>query len=215
MLPAACCERGGIGEDELMMRPTADTAAAMGGGISTLGAKALDDKQADHPGAPNGRNQDDQGTPPGFDTPDQEMRHLKATIAHLAQELEAERVRHRRSIDGARLLDDCVWNLQQRLAKANRFFVWRWLDMALNHVQSSREIAARLVRQGKRRLVFLLAPARQGAGVVGPVAQDAVLLVTSVAERLWVCCGRAFRRLLALKRPIRTKLRSLDWPRVQ
>ena len=215
MLPAACCEEGRVGEDDPMMRPAADTAAAMGWGISRLGARALDDEQVDHLGAPNVRNQDNQGSSRRFDTPDQEMHHLKATIAHLTKELEAERVRHRRSIDGARLLDDCVWNLQQRLAKANRFFVWRWLDRALDHVQSSREIAARLVRQGRRRLVFPLAPARQGAGMVGPVAQNAILWVTPVAKQLRACCGRAFRRLLALKRPIRTKLRSLDRPRVQ
>jgi len=75
-------------------------------------------------------------------TPEQEIEHLKATIAGLKQALEAERTKLYRATEGARLLDDRVWELQQLVHKMNRTFGQRifdaWRDL--------RQVCAEFVR---------------------------------------------------------------------
>jgi hypothetical protein len=164
---------------------------------------------------PNGHGPHGQEVAPAFGTPEEEISHLKMTIAYLSKELEVERIRHRRTSDGARLLDDCVWDLQRRLEKATRPFFLRWPDAALDLAQSFRETAWRLLRRAMRVIRFLLASAREAMRSLEPVAQGAVLLLMPVAKRQWAGCSRACRRLIALKRPIRDKLHSFDWPRAQ
>src|SRR5262249_45670381 len=159
-------------------------------------------------GAPNGHNLRDREAAQMFGTPEEEISHLKMTIAYLSKELEVERIRHRRTSDGARLLDDCVWDLQRRLEKANRPFFLRWPDAALDLARSSRETAWRILRRAMRAIRFLLASAREAVRSLEPVAQGAILLLMPVAKQQRARCGRAYRKLLALKRPIRNKLPS-------
>jgi hypothetical protein len=165
--------------------------------------------------APNGHGPRGQEAARAFGTPDEEISHLKMTIAYLSKELEVERIRHRRTSDGARLLDDCVWDLQRRLEKARRPFFLRWPDAALDLAHSSRETASRLLRRAMRATRFLLASAREALRSLEPAAQSTILLLMPVAKQQWAGCGRACRKLIALKRPIRDKLHSFDWPRVQ
>jgi hypothetical protein len=60
--------------------------------------------------------------------PEQEIQHLKATIAGLQSDLETERAKLYRATEGARLLDDRVWELQELLHKMNRSLGQRILD---------------------------------------------------------------------------------------
>jgi hypothetical protein len=171
--------------------------------------------QADYLGAPNGHNLRDQDAAQMFGTPEEEISHLKMTIAHLSSELEVERIRHRRTTDGARLLDDCVWDLQRRLEKARRPFFVRWLATAFDLTEASREIAWRLLRRARRAAQSQLAAARESVHSLEPVAQGALVLLMPIAKQHWIGCSRAYRKLLALKRPIRDRLRSLDALRAQ
>jgi hypothetical protein len=171
--------------------------------------------QADYLGAPNGHNLRDQDAALMFSTLEEEISHLKMAVAHLSKELEVERIRHRRTTDGARLLDDCVWDLQRRLEKARRPFFLRWLGAAFDLTEASREIASRLLRMAKRAVRSLRAATRETMRSLEPVAQSAILLLIPVAKQQWARCSRACRRLLALKRPIRDRLRVLDSLRAQ
>jgi hypothetical protein len=171
--------------------------------------------QADYLGAPNGHNLRDQDAAQMFGTPEEEISHLKMTIAHLSKELEVERIRHRRTTDGARLLDDCVWDLQRRLEKARRPFFLRWLAAAFDLTESFREIAWRLLRGAGRAVRSLLATARETVRSLEPVVQGAIALLMPAAKQQWAGCSRAYRKLLALKRPIRNRLRAFDSPRAQ
>jgi hypothetical protein len=105
--------------------------------------------------------------------------------------------------------------LQRRLAKANRPFFLRWPDAALDLAHSSRETAWRLLRPAMRAIRFLLVSAREAVRSLEPAAQSAILLLMLVAKQQWASCSRVYRKLIALKRPIRDKLHSFDWPRPQ
>jgi len=147
--------------------------------------------------APTGHNLRDQDAAQMFGTPEEEISHLKMTIAHLSRELEVERVRHRRTTDGARLLDDCVWDLQRRLEKARRPLLVRWLAAAFDLTEASREISWRLMRRIRRAV------------------QGAMVLLMPIAQQLWTGCSRVYRTLLALKRPISNRRRAFDSLRAQ
>jgi hypothetical protein len=175
----------------------------------------LDDTQADYLGAPNGHSLRNQEAAQMFGTPEEEISHLKLTITHLSRELEVERIRHRRTTDGARLLDDCVWDLQRRLEKARRPFFLRWLAAAFDLTEAARETAWRLLRRARRAVRSLLAAARETMRSLEPAAQSTILLLMPIAKQQRAYCGRTYRRLLALKRPIRDRLRSFDWLRPQ
>ena len=88
----------------------------------------MNDKQASYTSARNGHDLHYPGVGPEFGTPEQEIEHLKATIAGLTRDLEAERAKLLRATAGARLLDDRVWELQQLVHKMNRSLRTRILD---------------------------------------------------------------------------------------
>jgi hypothetical protein len=88
----------------------------------------VNDKQASHPIARNGHDLHYPVVGPEFGTPEQEIQHLKMTIAGLTADLEAERAKLLRATEGARYLDDRVWELQQLLHKMNRSIGTRILD---------------------------------------------------------------------------------------
>ena len=88
----------------------------------------MNDKQASYANAPNGHDLHYSRVGPAFDTPEQEIQHLNTTIAGLTSDLEAERAKLFRANEGARLLDDRVWELQQLLHKMNRPLSTRILD---------------------------------------------------------------------------------------
>ena len=88
----------------------------------------MNDKQASDPIAPNGHDPHYPAVGSEFATPEQEIQHLKMTIAGLTSDLEAERAKLFRANEGARLLDDRVWELQQLLHKMNRPLGTRILD---------------------------------------------------------------------------------------
>jgi hypothetical protein len=88
----------------------------------------VNDKQASYMSARNGHDLHYPMVGPEFHTPEQEIQHLKLTIAGLTKELEAERAKLHRAIEGARFLDDRVWELQQLLHKMNRSFATRIVD---------------------------------------------------------------------------------------
>jgi capsule polysaccharide export protein KpsE/RkpR len=73
---------------------------------------------------------------------EQEIQHLKATIAGLKSDLETERAKLYRATEGARLLDDRVWELQQLLHKMNRPLGQRILDAW----RDLRQVCAEFVR---------------------------------------------------------------------
>jgi hypothetical protein len=86
----------------------------------------VNDKQASHPIARTGHDLHYPGVE--FISPQQEIEHLKLTVARLTRDLEVERARLLRATEGARLLDDRVWELQQLLHKMNRSLGRRILD---------------------------------------------------------------------------------------
>ena len=88
----------------------------------------MNDKQASYTSARNGHDLHYPVVGPEFGTPEQEIQHLKMTIAGLTRDLEAERAKLVRATEGARLLDDRVWELQQLLQKMNRSIGTRILD---------------------------------------------------------------------------------------
>jgi phage-related protein len=87
----------------------------------------VDDNLASYPIARNGH---DLHLPAAGEvgTPEQQIARLKATIAGLQQDLETERAKLCRATEGARFLDDRVWELQHLLHKSNRSLVQRVLD---------------------------------------------------------------------------------------
>jgi len=171
--------------------------------------------QANYLGAPNGQNLRGQDAAQMFGTTEQEISLLKMTIAHLSRELEVERSRHRRTTDGARLLDDCVWDLQRRLEKARRPFFVRWLAAGFDLTEASREIAWRLLHMTTRAMRSLLSAARETVHSLEPAAQGAIVLLMPIAKQQWAGCSRAYRKLLALKRPIRNRRRAFASLRAQ
>lgn len=88
----------------------------------------MNDKLASDPSARNGHDAHHPEVGSEFGTPEQEIQHLKLTIAGLTRDLEAERAKLFRATEGARLLDDRVWELQQVLHKMNRPLGTRILD---------------------------------------------------------------------------------------
>lgn len=88
----------------------------------------MNDKQASYTSARNGHDLHHPMAGPEFGTPEQEIQHLKMIIAGLTKDLEAERAKLSRATEGARLLDDRVWELQQLLHKMNRSIGTRILD---------------------------------------------------------------------------------------
>ena len=88
----------------------------------------MNDKQASYPSARNGHDPHYPAVGSEFATPEQEIQHLKSTIAGLTRGLEAERAKLARATEGARLLDDRVWELQQLVRKMNRPLGTRILD---------------------------------------------------------------------------------------
>lgn len=88
----------------------------------------MNDKQASHTSARNGHDLHHPVVGPRFGTPEQEIQHLKLTIAGLTRDLEAERAKLARANEGARMLDDRVWELQQLMHKMNRSFATRIRD---------------------------------------------------------------------------------------
>jgi len=106
----------------------------------------VNDKQASYTSARNGHDLHYPGVGPvvgpEFGTPEQEIQHLKATIAGLTRDLEAERAKLSRATEGARLLDDRVWELQQLLHKMNRSIGTRILDA----LRDLRQVCAEFVR---------------------------------------------------------------------
>ena len=88
----------------------------------------MNDKQASYPIARNGHDLHYPEVGSEFGTPEQEIQHLKMTIAGLTRDLEAERAKLFRANEGARLLDDRVWELQQLVHKMNRSIGTRILD---------------------------------------------------------------------------------------
>lgn len=88
----------------------------------------MNDKQASYPIARNGHDLHYPVGGPEFDTPQREIEHLRMTIANLTRELDAERAKLLRATEGARYLDDRVWELQQLLHKMNRSLGTRILD---------------------------------------------------------------------------------------
>ena len=102
----------------------------------------MNDNPASHLIACNGHEAHLPGAGPEAGTPEQEIQHLKATIAGLKQELETERAKLHRATEGARLLDDRVWELQQLLHKMNRPLGQRILDAW----RDLRQVCAEFVR---------------------------------------------------------------------
>jgi hypothetical protein len=88
----------------------------------------VNDKQASHASARNGHELHFPVVEPEFDTPEQEIEHLRMTVARLTQDLETEHAKLVRATEGARLLDDRVWELQQLVHKMNRSLGTRILD---------------------------------------------------------------------------------------
>ena len=88
----------------------------------------MNDNLASHSIARNGHQVQHSRVGPEFDTAQQEIQYLKATITGLNRDLETERAKLSRATEGARLLDDRVWELQQLLHKMNRSLGRRILD---------------------------------------------------------------------------------------
>jgi capsule polysaccharide export protein KpsE/RkpR len=80
----------------------------------------LNDKQASYQIARNGHDRPYPTVLSNAGTQDSEIQQLKATIAALTRDLDAERAKLVRATEGARLLDDRVWELQELLHKMNR-----------------------------------------------------------------------------------------------
>jgi capsule polysaccharide export protein KpsE/RkpR len=88
----------------------------------------VNDNLASHLIARNGHEAHLPGAAAQSRTPEQEIQHLKATIADLKRDLEMERAKLNRATEGARVLDDRVWELQQLVHKMNRTLGQRILD---------------------------------------------------------------------------------------
>jgi hypothetical protein len=100
----------------------------------------VNDNPASYLIACNGHDLHLPGAEPG--TSEQEIQHLKATIASLKSDLETERAKLYRATEGARLLDDRVWELQQLVHKMNRTLGQRILDAW----RDLRQVCAEFVR---------------------------------------------------------------------
>ena len=102
----------------------------------------MNDKQASYLITRNGHDPHYPALGPEFGTPEQEIQHLKTTIAALTRELESERAKLSRATEGARLLDNRVWELQELLRKTNRSLSQRVLDA----LRDLRQMCAEFVR---------------------------------------------------------------------
>jgi hypothetical protein len=102
----------------------------------------VNDKQASHPIARNSHDFSYPGAGVEFISPQHEIEHLKLTIADLQKDLEGERAKLRRANEGARQLDDRVWELQALLHKMNRSLGERIMDA----LRALRQVCTEFVR---------------------------------------------------------------------